>query len=82
MDSVSINVMLVQLQTVIKIVDARSVMKGAITVDNRIDIAKVTADKQNDNRQCVECASTHPYRLAKSNLCLNTCKQGIFWRQN
>jgi hypothetical protein len=32
MDSVSINVMLVQLQTVIKIVDARSVMKAAITV--------------------------------------------------
>lgn len=32
----------------------------------------------NDTQQCVTCADSHPYRLAGTNFCLNTCKQGIF----
>lgn len=33
-----------------------------------------------DTQQCLTCATTHPFRLADTNFCLNTCKQGIFER--
>jgi len=31
-----------------------------------------------DAEQCIDCSNTHPYRWKETQICLNTCNQGIF----